>query len=57
MTIETSTINVLLLGVLSLQCWIVRELFKIKTKVSIIVAQCNRCRDNPELDTNHIKRK
>jgi hypothetical protein len=54
MTIETSTVNALLLAILSLQCWIVHELFKLKTKTSIIIALCKQCPKNSELDTDQL---
>lgn len=56
MTIDTSTANVLLAGVIAMQCWIIRELFKLKAKVSIIILQCSSCKNNATLDTDQIKR-
>lgn len=55
MTIETSTINVLMLAVLSLQCWLVRELFKLQRKFSVLITYCKQC-PKGELDTDHITR-
>ena len=54
MTIDTSTANCLLTMVCALQVWIIRELFKLKTKVSIVLAHCKTCKNNNELDTDHI---
>ena len=56
MTIETSTVNALLLAVLGLQVWMVRQLFKLKAKTSIIIALCRKCRDMGELDTDQISK-
>lgn len=52
MTIETSTVNALMVAVLALQCWLVREVFKLQRKISIIIAHCNHC--PKELDTDRI---
>jgi low affinity Fe/Cu permease len=57
MTIETSTMNVLMLGILSLQCWMVRQVFKLERKVSVIISHCNKCPNKGELDTDQITRK
>ena len=56
MTIETSTVNVLLCAIIALLCWIVRELFKVKSKISMILTHCTKCRNNLEFDTEHLKR-
>lgn len=58
MSIDTNTANVLLCMVVALQSWIVRELFKLKIKLSVIVAQCKLCSHNSQLNTDQIiKRK
>lgn len=54
MTIETSTANVLL-GVamsstLAMQGWIVVQLFKLKTKVSLIISHCQNCPKGSDTD-------
>lgn len=54
MTVDISTANVLLALGVTLQAWIVRELFKLKTKVSIIIARCNQCPHNTTTDTDQI---
>lgn len=56
MTIEVSTANTLLVLGIGLQAWIVREIFKVKAKVSILVAHCDHCKHNNELDTEHISK-
>ena len=56
MTIETSTVNALLLAVLSLLVWVVRSLFKLEKKISLIIALCRECRFKSELDTDQIKK-
>lgn len=54
MTIETSTANVLLSAIIALLVWIIRELFKIKAKISLIIAVCPKIRLNGEFDTDRI---
>jgi hypothetical protein len=56
MTVETSTINALLMAIIALQGWIIRELFKVKGRISIIVSHCGQCTNKGELDTNQITR-
>ena len=55
MTIETSTANVLLTGIIALQCWIIRELFKLKAKITVIANNCPKCR-GADFDTDRITR-
>jgi low affinity Fe/Cu permease len=57
MTIETSTANVLLLCVLTLQAWFIRRIFSLETKVSIILAHCKKCKNNNEFETDQITKK
>ncbi len=57
MTIETSTANVLLTAVIALQGWIIRELFKLKGKVSLLTTHCTRCPHNTEFDTDRVSKK
>ena len=57
MTVETSTANILLGLIAALQVWIVRELFKLKHRLSIIFIHCKSCRNKAlaaEFDTDHI---
>jgi hypothetical protein len=56
MTIETSTVNALMVLVLGFQCWIVREIFKLQRKLSVIISHCNFCPNKGELDTDQIIR-
>lgn len=56
MTIETSTINLLLGAVIALQCWIVRQLFNVKHRISLIIAHCSHCQHNTQLDTDRISK-
>jgi hypothetical protein len=61
MNIDPSTMNavlapvitVLLGGVVALQAWQIREIFKIKSRVSIIISHCRRC-PQLESDTDRI---
>lgn len=48
MSLELSTINVLLGLVISLQVWIIKEMFTLKTKVAIVISHCPRCRHADE---------
>jgi hypothetical protein len=57
MTLDTSTANCLLTLVVALQAWIIRELFRVKLKVSIILAHCKYCKANNEYDTDRITNK
>jgi hypothetical protein len=54
MSIDTSTANCLLTLVVALQAWIIRELFRVKLKVSIILAHCKHCKSNNEYDTDRL---
>lgn len=54
MTVEVSTVNELLGLSILLQAWIVRKLFSLQTKVSIILNQCQHCKQNRELDTDRL---
>ena len=56
MIIETSTTNVLLGCAVALQAWIIRELFKIKAKISLIVSHCPKCKEDPQFDTARINK-
>jgi hypothetical protein len=54
MTIDTSTTNVLLMAVIALQGWIVRELFKVKAKISVLVSVCPKLEGKTEFDSERI---
>ena len=43
MVIEPSTLNVLLGAVIALQGWMVRELFRIRSKLDVIAEHCPVC--------------
>lgn len=43
MNIEVSTINAGLLLVVAMQCWIVRQIFGIKTRLAVIASHCHAC--------------
>ena len=55
MTLDNSTANVLLSMAVGLQVWIIRELFKLKTKVSILISHCTHCKAS-DLETEQIKK-
>lgn len=54
MIVETSTTNVLLSAIIALQCWIVRELFKLKARISLIATVCPKLKGSSEFDTDRI---
>ena len=54
MSIDTNTANVLLCFVVGLQTWIVRELFKLKGKIALLVSVCPMIKGNKEFDTDRI---
>jgi hypothetical protein len=43
MTLEPSTLNLLLASIIAMQAWIVRELFKLRTRLEIIASHCRAC--------------
>jgi hypothetical protein len=43
MSIDISTINVLLGLIVVLQTWIIKEMIALKIKVAVIVEHCPRC--------------
>ena len=49
MNIEPSTLNVLLTAILTLQAWQVREIFRLKERITVLIRECPRCND---YDTN-----
>jgi hypothetical protein len=55
MMIDLSTGNVLLSMAVCLQAWMIRELFKLKTKVSIVISHCAHCKHS-DIDTDQIKK-
>lgn len=44
MNIEVSTINAGLLLIVAMQCWIVRQIFTIKTRLAVIASHCHACK-------------
>lgn len=46
MNIEPSTLNVLLTAILTLQGWQVREIFRLKERITLLISQCPRCHDH-----------
>jgi hypothetical protein len=54
MIIETSTANVLIAAAIAMQCWIIRELFKVKAKLTLILTHCKHCPSNTEYDTDRV---
>ena len=46
MNIEPSTLNVLLGAVIALQGWMVRELFRIRSKLDVLASNCPACKKN-----------
>jgi len=50
MSIELSTMNVLLGLVITGQAWVIRELFRLKTDIAVITAECKICRHNGSID-------
>ena len=47
---------IVLAAIIAMQGWIIRELFKVKAKVSIILTGCDQCKHNRELDTDRINK-
>ena len=43
MNLEPSTLNILLTAILTLQAWQVREIFKVKERLSVLMNQCPEC--------------
>lgn len=49
MNLELSTVNVLLGCVITLQVWIVRQVFELKKDVALLTCQCPMCRPKHDL--------
>jgi hypothetical protein len=48
MTLETSTINMLLGLIVGLQAWIIHKLFKLEKKISLIILRCKFHKAQPD---------
>lgn len=46
--LETSTVNVLLGGILAANAWMLKEIISLKKSIAIIAALCPRCRKSVE---------
>ena len=44
MNLESSTVNLLLGAIITLQVWIVRELFNLKARLNLVLARCPQCK-------------
>jgi hypothetical protein len=45
MNIEVSTLNTLMAVLIALQAYIVRELFKIKAHIAVMMSHCPHCQE------------
>lgn len=52
MTLELSTINALLVLVITLQVWLIKQVFNLQTKLAIVISHCPRCRHAEEQAEN-----
>jgi hypothetical protein len=43
MNLEASTINVFLVCIISLQAWMIKEVFALKMDLKVMSQSCNRC--------------